>query len=207
MALIRFTDAAERLGMTTLALEKFVKNGKEFNRQKQGRSWFVDEDEFEAWQARRRARYVELNRDDFTTAFRFALSINYSGHTRANFGTVQRRSTTQAVENWTQGILGELALRKFIQTKFHVGLDLDLQVYANTVVGQDITAVIKNGVSNPPRKRISVKSGKSNGMFLIVQTKEVERTERSSDYYIYTRIHYSDDFIFRLFRDILTLWN
>jgi len=193
--------AAEYIGIKRSLLEKLIKNGLELQRHRSGRKFVVNKEDIDAWQQLRTERTVMLDKDDFVKAFRFAIDINYSGHTRADFSSSRQRSTTQAVENWTQGTLAEIALSKFIQQKFGIKLELEFRVFQNQIVGQDIVSVVRGRVANPPKKRISVKSGKSNGMLLIVGLAEVETDSRFSDYYVFVRIIYPDDFILRLFRD------
>ncbi|MBI2655404.1 hypothetical protein HYX06_03200 [Candidatus Woesearchaeota archaeon] len=198
-------EVAEQIGIKRSALDRIINNGKELVKFREGRRFVVKSEDIDTWRQRKEARRVVLTKEDFVKAFKFALKINYAGHTRADFGSARQRSTTQAVENWTQGGLAEIALSKFIFDKFHVKLELEFRVFQNTIVGQDIVAVTKNRVTNPPRSRTSVKSGKQNGMFLIVPINEAERADRQSDYYVFVRIIYSDDFILRLFRDAETL--
>lgn len=194
-------DASVYIGIKRSQLEKIIKYGEELHRHRLGRKFVVDQDEIDAWQARKLARSVLIDRADFLRAFKFALEVNYFGHTRSDFGSARQRSTTQAVENWTQGALAEIALQKFIHSISNVRIELEFRIFQDQIVGQDIVAVIKERVSNPPRKGVSVKSGKENGMFLIVPIPEVERAQRVSDYYVFVRMIYADDFILRLFRD------
>lgn len=193
--------AAEYMGIKRPLLEKIIKNGQELTRHRNGRKFTVFQEDIDAWKQRKSERMVTLDKADFVKAFKFAIDINYSGHTRADFGSARRRSTTQAVENWTQGALAEIALGKFIQKKFGVKLELEFRVFQNKIVGQDIVAVVRGRVSNPPHKMVSVKSGKANGMLLIIGLPEVETPNRQSDYYVFVRIFYDDDFILRLLRD------
>jgi len=200
MTLIGLDDAATYIGIERPALEKIIKNGKELNQQRQGRRLVVEQDDIDAWMRLRQQRTFELSKADFLKAFKFALKINYSGHTRADFGSSRQRSITQSVENWTQGAMAELALAKFIKDTHNIGLTLDFQV-RGVIVGQDITEVVRGRVANPPHIRISVKSGKENGMMMIVPTPEVENAQRVSDYYVYVRVLYPNDFIIRLLRE------
>ena len=70
-------------------------------------------------------------------------------------------------------MMAEIALSKFLKDHYNIEIKLDFTV-RNVVVGQDITEVVRGRVANPPRVRISVKSGKENGMILIVPEPEVE---------------------------------
>jgi len=194
-------EASEYIGIKRTFLERIIKAGQELDRFREGRKFKVRSEDIDAWKHLKEQRKVNLNKDDFVDALKFAIKINYSGHTRADFGTSRQRSVTQAVENWTQGALAEIALVKFIEQKFNVKLELEFRIFEGTIVGQDIISVTRGRVTNPPRKRVSVKSGKENGMILIVPTNEVERAERVSDFYVFVRIIYPTDFILRLLRD------
>ncbi len=200
MTFIPLDEAAEYIGIRRTELNKIIKNGRELHSQKQGRRLVVDKGQIDAWKALKEKRTFELTRAEFLKAFKFALKINYHGSTRADFGNARQRSITQSVENWTQGALAEVALARFIKDKFGVGLELDFTV-RDVIVGQDIVEVIRGRVSNPPHQRISIKSGKKNGMLLIVPENEVSSNQRVSDYYVFVRILYDNDFILRLLRE------
>lgn len=193
-------QSAEYLGIKRSLLDSLRKNGKEFDAVKKKNKYFISKVQLDEWLKRKERTTVFLDREDLLTAFKFALRINYAGHTRSDFGSARQRSIEQAVGNWTQGALAEIALSKFIKEKYDIEIRLDFSVHEGFVVGQDIVAVVRNRVENPPNRRISVKSGKPNGMFLIVPQSEVERSERVSDLYVFTRIWLPIDFIFRLFR-------
>lgn len=201
MTELDLNEASDYIGIKRTYLEKIIKNGRELEKHRSGRKFVLNKEDIDVWIQRKKDRTVMLGREDFIKAFNFAINVNYSGHTRSDFGSSRQRSTTQAVENWTQGALAEIALEKFIKKKFNVKLELEFRVFTDRIVGQDITAVVRGRVSNPPKKGVSVKSGKLNGMYLIVPVNEVELSARKSDYYVFARIIYSDDFILRLFRD------
>lgn len=198
--LLDLNTASEYLGITRNLLDRYRKNGHEFTAIRVGRKLATPKAELDEWLARKERTAAILNREDLMRAFKFALKINYAGHTRSDFGSARQRTIEQAVSNWTQGALAEIALSKFVKEKFDVEIKLDFSVRENEIVGQDITAVVRNRVENPPRKRISVKSGKPNAMFLIVPPNEFERVLRASDIYVFVRIWLPEDFIFRLFR-------
>ncbi|MBU4245885.1 MAG: hypothetical protein ABIF85_00520 [Nanoarchaeota archaeon] len=195
-------NASEYIGIKRALLERIIKDGRELERVKEGRKYVLKSEDIDVWKQRKQQRLVGLDKNDFIKAFKFAIEINYAGHTRADFGTARQRSVTQAVENWTQGALAEIALAKFIKQKFNVDIELEYRIFEDSIVGQDIVSVKRRGVANPPRKRISVKSGKENGMMLIVPVNEVERDERVSDSYVFVRVFYPTDFILRLLRDL-----
>ncbi len=198
--LLDLNKSSEYLGIKKSLLDRLRKNGMELNFLRHGRKFVINKNDLDEWLQRKQRTTVLLDREDLIKAFKFSLKINYSGHTRSDFGTARQRSVEQAVENWTQGALAEIALSKFMKEKYDIEIKLDFSVHEGFIVGQEIIAVVKNKVENPPRKRISVKSGKPNGMFLIVPQNEIERSERISDLYFFVRIWLPDDFIFRLFR-------
>lgn len=202
MVNIDFNEASERIGIKRSFFDKIVKNGKEIPFIKEGRKYVVSEEDLENWINIKESRKIELNRSDFFKALRFALEINYQGHTLSDFGSQRQRTFMQAIENWTQGVLAEIALQKFIKSKFNIELQLEFRIFENAIVGQDIVGVKKGRVINPPRINLSVKSGKKNGMVLIVPPKEVEANERLSDYYVFVRVVFPVDIFARLYREI-----
>jgi hypothetical protein len=175
-------------------------NSKEIVFSKRGNRYVIDNTEIERWLSLRDSRKIELTRDDYVKCLEFALQINYSGHTTSDFGTARRRGVLQAVSNWTQGTLAEIALEKFLSNKYNVKIDLDFTVHG-AVVGQDITQVRKGQVINPPRKRVSIKSGKLNGCFIVVPENEVELEARKSDLYVFVRLEFPEDHILRIVKD------
>lgn len=201
MVSLGFDKAAEKVGMTRYAFNKLVKNGKELPFTKKGVKYIVSSKEIDKWLKLREERKIELNKEDFLKAIKFALQINYKGHTRTDFGTSRQRTFMQAVENWTQGALGEIAFQKFIKDKFDVELQVEFRILED-VIGQDIVAVKRRKVVNPPKIRVSVKSGKKNGMFLLIPINEVESENRQSEYYVFVRVVYPTDTLARLYRYI-----
>ena len=197
-----FTKAAEIAGVTSNALKRIVSNGKEIPFQKNGNFFVFKKEDIDKWKDNKTKRIVELSKEDFLKALKFALEMNYAGHTRTDFGKLRQRTFMQAVENWTQGILAELAFQKFMKDRFDIQLKLEFRIYENAIVGQDITEIKKGRIVRPPRKFISIKSGKGNGMFLIVPVREVEASERLSDYYIFIRVIFPVDIFARLYRDL-----
>src|SRR3989338_6484889 len=197
---LTFDEASARLGIKRPAFEKIIKNGREIPFHKSGRRNVVNSEDIDNWQSMRQARKVELTKDDFLKAVKFALKINYAAHTRADFGTSRQRPFMQAVENWTQGALAEIALQKFIENKFGVELQIEFRVFDGIVVGQDIVGVKRGRTINPPKSGVSVKSGKENGMVLIVPIKEVESESRRSDYFVFVSVVFPIDVFARFYR-------
>jgi hypothetical protein len=201
MAEIGFDDAAEELGIKRHLLDRIVKEGKEITYHKHGNSNVVNRTDLDNYKAIKEARKVYLDKNEFLEALKFALKINLQGHTRQDFEKNRQRPFMQAVENWTQGALAELALRKFIVNRYKVELQIEFRVFEDAIVGQDIVGVKRNKVINPPAKKVSVKSGKLNGMVLIVPVKEVENPQRLSDYYAFVRIDFPVDTFVRFYRE------
>jgi excisionase family DNA binding protein len=202
MTEISFDDAATQLGINRSFLNKIVKNGKEIPFHKSGRKYVINQADFDHYQVLKETRKVELDKADFLNALKFALEINYHGHTRGDFNKKRQRPFMQAVENWTQGGLAEIALQKFIKKNFNIELQIEFRIFTDAIVGQDITAVKRGHVINPPRKNVSVKSGKENGMVLIVPIREVEANARLSDCYVFVRVVYPVDIFARFYRDL-----
>lgn len=110
MGNIGFDEASEKIGINRSAFDKIIKNGKELAFEREGRRYVVKEEDVDNWLKLKELRKIELTKEDFLKALKFALEINYSGHTRTDFGTARQRPFMQAVENWTQGALAEIAL-------------------------------------------------------------------------------------------------
>jgi len=198
--MLNLNEAAQYLEISRKLLDSLRKNGLELEAVPVGRRLKISKISLDEWLEKKKRTTIMLDRDDLVKAFKFALKINYSGHPRSDFGSARQRSVEQAVINWTQGALSEIALSKYIMQKYNIEVVLDFEFHPGIIVGQDITAVIKNRVENPPRKRVSIKSGKPNGMYLIVPQNELERPDRTSDFYVFVRIWLPNDFLFRLFR-------
>src|SRR3989344_8744474 len=146
MGLIDTSRAAEIIGIKPDALKKIIKNGRELTAKKLGRKNALDEDELNNWIELKKKRKVSLTKGDFVSAVKFALQINYTGHTRADFGTSRQRPFMQSVENWAQGALGEIAFQKFMKEHFGVELQLEFRIFENAIVGQDIVGVIRGKI-------------------------------------------------------------
>jgi hypothetical protein len=201
MSELGFDDAATELGIKRSLFNRIIKEGKEIPYHKHGNSNVVNRVDFDNYKLLKEARKVYLNKDDFLKALKFALEINFQGHTRTDFGTNRQRPFMQAVENWTQGALAELALQKFILKKYNLELQIEFRIFQDAIVGQDIVGVKKDRVINPPARKVSVKSGKLNGMVMIVGVKEVEMLQRLSDYYAFVRVSFPVDTFVRFYRD------
>jgi len=197
---LTFDEASAKLEIKRSAFEKIVKNGQELSFHKSGRRLVVNESDFETWLLLRESREIDLDKNDFLNAMKFALKINFAAHTRADFGTTRQRPFMQAIENWTQGALAEIALQKFIKDKFGIELQIEFRVFDDSIIGQDIVGVKRARTINPPRIRVSVKSGKENGMVLIVSPNEVETEARQSDYYVFVRVAFPVDVFARFYR-------
>ena len=194
-------EAAEYLGIKKELLQKFMKNSEEIPYHRINRRYYLEQSDLDAWLELKNDRYIELNFDDYKKALEFAFRINYSGHTTSDFGTSRQRGIVKAISDWTQGMLAEIAFQKFIHQKYNIHLDLDFSVH-DYIVGQDITSVRRrNTVSNPPRIRVSIKSGKMNGCFIIIGESEYELEDRRSDFYVFVRLDYPEDHLIRALKD------
>jgi hypothetical protein len=193
-------EAADSLGINKELLKNLIDNSKEINATRISRRIYIEEDELTRWKEINATRRTILTIDDYKKCLEFAFKIAYSGHTTSDFGTTRQRGKLKAISDWIQGALAEVALQKYLKKKFNVRIDLDFKVHG-IVVGQDITQVQKRRVLNPPRIRVSIKSGKLNGCFLIVPEKEVDLDDRRSDYYVFVRIDFPEDHLIRILKD------
>lgn len=193
-------DSAEYLGIEEKSLRSYAKISQEIPIYLKGRRLFFEKDDLIKWQELRNSRMIILSVDDYIKCLDFSFRIVYSGHTTSDFGTARQRGKIQAISNWTQGALAEVAIQKFIHQKFDIMVELDFSVH-NYITGQDITQVIRNRVSNPPKIRASIKSGKLNSNYIVVPQNEVESANRVSDYYIFVRIDFPEDHLIRILKN------
>ena len=167
---------------------------------KEKNRYYINKNDIENWLLLRKNRKIILSIDEYRECLEFAFKINYAGHTRSDFGTARTRGIMQAISNWTQGTLAETALRKFLLEKYNIKIDLDFNIH-DAVVGQDITQVQRGKVINPPRIRVSIKSGKINSCYLVVPENEVDLKDRRSDLYIFIRVDFPEDHLLRVLKD------
>ena len=204
---IKKREAAVLLNISDTLLANYIKLSEEINAFKSGNRWYLYLDEIQKWKELTERRKVILNINDYEQCLEFAAKINYSGHTRSDFSTSRQRGHLQAISNWTQGALAEIALKKFLDDKYRIKITLDFNVHTGLIVGQDITEVQKGRVINPPNKRVSIKSGKLNSCFIVVGEKEVELPERQSDYYVFVRVDFPTDLLLRVIKTHRALTN
>jgi len=176
----------------------------EINGYRRSKRIYVQTEDLDKWKELMDERKIILTLEDYKRCLEFAFKITYSGHTTTDFGTARQRGKLKAISDWTQGALGEVAFQKFLKTKFEIKVDLDFEVHG-VIVGQDITQVQKGRVLNPPRIRVSIKSGKPNGCYLIVPEKEVDLHERRSEYYVFVRVDFPEDHLIRALKDHPTI--
>jgi hypothetical protein len=193
-------DAAVYLAIEESLLKNYLKHSKEINFFKRANRYYMNKNELDRWVNLKEERKITLTIEDYKKCLDFSFKIAYSGHTTSDFGTSRQRGTIQAILNWTQGTLAEIAFQKFLLEKFNITIELDFNVHG-LVVGQDIISVQRNRVINPPRTRVSIKSGKINGCYLAVPQPEVELRERNSDFYIFVRIEFPEDHLIRVLKD------
>jgi len=193
-------DSATFLGITKDLLKNFIGNSKEIQAFKKSNRFYIDEEELKRWKNLYETRKVILTIDDYKKCLEFAFKITYSGHTTTDFGTSRQRGKLKAISDWTQGALGEVALQKYLKDKYKIDITIDFDIHG-AIVGQDITQVQKGRVINPPKIRVSVKTGKLNGCYIVVPQKEVELPERHSDYYVFIRVNFPEDHLIRALKD------
>lgn len=198
---LTLTAAAEYLSISTTLLKNFINNSREINTGRRGNRYALEQVELDRWLSLKQSRNIILTLADYRRALEFSFRINYGGHTTTDFGTSRQRGILKAISDWTQGMLAEIALEKFLLNRYNINIALDFSVHEAYVTGQDITQVIRNNVANPPRIRVSIKSGKMNSCFLIIGHSEYERTDRNSDYYVYVRLDFPEDHLIRALKE------
>jgi len=203
-------QAAEYLGIPKKYLDNYSKVGDELQIIKQGRRKGFEKETLDNWSNQRNFCLVDLNRTDYLKCLEFAIRSFYAYRSTSDFGTAQQRDAGKFVSNFVIGKLGELAVKKFLKTRFDVDVSLDFSL-REAVVGQDITeiALPRRGsrVFNPIRKRIAIKTSKMKNVWLVVAQNEVEDPTRTSDFYIFSRVDLYLNHFIRILKDHQALTN
>lgn len=202
---LTFDEAAEYLGIPRKYLDNYAKKGHEIPyTHGYRRRLIIAKEELDSWKERRQFRSVELTKGDYVKSLEFGVGSFYRYSTTINFRGPTQRGAGKFVTNFTEGKLGELAVKRFFNAHFNVDLTLDF-TFRDAIVGQDISEVIRSQrgmrVSNPPRLRVSIKTTKLKNVWLAVGQKEVESPLRTSDVYILSRVELPIDHFFRLFKE------
>lgn len=169
-------------------------------RRRHGR-YYYDESGLRNWLVEYRNRIVNLSVEDYLICLDFALAIHLSdGDARADWGTGRQREFGQKISNWVRGLLGERALKKFLEEKFGITVVLDFNLYDH-IVAQDIREVWSGDRVITPAFTVGVKSSKPKNSFLILSQSEVEIEERHCDAHVFCRVDLPDDHLLRICRD------
>jgi len=203
MATLTRKEAIKLLNLDEKVFNNYFKNADEFSPQarpnNRGRFMF-DEDELKEWLERYKWRTVNLDKDDYVLCLDFALAQHFRGYVLSDWGSARQREFGQKITNWVKGQLAEVAVKKFLNSKFGVDVELDFDIH-DEIVPQDIVNVLDGGKMRKPKIGIGIKSSKPKSAFLILSENEVELKERQSDAYILCRPDIPDDHLLRITRE------
>jgi hypothetical protein len=192
-------EAKEYLNVDKKAFENYFKNSKEISSIKErGRFWF-DKTDLDTWKKLKEKRTIKLNRIKYEKCFEFAIRMVYGG--LALHGIRGKRSEVQASDDVVLGILGEYGVKQFLIDRFGVEIRLDEEVHPGRITPQDIDYIIDKSLKRRPKIGVGIKSSKFKNAFLILKKDEVEKEDRKSEVYIFTRVDLPSDHIFRMLRE------
>lgn len=161
-----------------------------------GRLYF-DSDQLERWRQDYESRVFTLAEQEYSRCLDFALAIHFRGYAFIDWGTARQREFGQKISNWVRGQLGELGVGHFCHERLGIDIELDFDMH-DTIVPQDVLAIIEDGTCRSPTMRIGIKATKPKNAYLVLSPNEVEREERMSDAYILTRVDLPDDHLLRV---------
>ncbi|WP_460170259.1 hypothetical protein [Thermus sp. FJN-A] len=143
---------------------------------------------------------ILLTKEDYLRATVIALSFAHR-FARTDFGSSRQRGFGQLWGDTIQGILGEIAFRKFMKsfTSGRVIPILDAsEERLEVALSADIVQVILEGKPINPKRRISIKTTKLNGRWLDVPYAQ----NRHSDIYVLVKIGTNADTLFNFLANI-----
>lgn len=198
-------EAIEFLGLDEKIFENFFRNAGEFEAlpRDSGRGrFYFDEHTLSEWRDSYRWRSFMLTPDDYFLCLDFALAMHYRGYVSSDWSTGRQRESGQKLANWIRGQLGEIAVKKFFQEKFQKEIKLDFGLHGG-IVPQDIIGVKENGAMREPNVKVAIKASKPKSAYLVLKSEEVNRAERQSDVYIFTRPGLPDDHLLRIAKNAI----
>jgi len=193
-------EAIEFTGLDGKVFNNYFKNAREFSPlpRPNNRGWYYfRQDELARWKEAYENRIFRLTRDDYAECLDFSLAMHFRSYVTSDWGTGRQREFGQKVSNWVRGQLGEIGFRYFCREKLGFEVELDFDMH-DEIVPQDIIAITRNGRSETPRNNIGIKASKIKSSYLVLSANEVERDERRSDVYVFTRVDLPDDHLLRI---------
>jgi len=111
---------------------------------------------------------VWLGKDDYTRAITRALpqALQFAG---SDFGSTRQRDLGQLWTDTARGFLGEIAIKRFIESNFRMEIEQDISMdkMIDEYIATDIKAVKEAGENyRAPKMNVSVKTGKFNARWM-----------------------------------------
>jgi hypothetical protein len=119
--------------------------------------------------------------------------------TATDFGSSRQRDLGQLWADMTRGYLGELAVKRHLESKFGMTISLghelgDLEEFLNS----DIKDVTVDGVARPPKVAVGIKTMKMNALWLDIPNAQFLH----SDFHISVKVKAPRDHLFSFFKSI-----
>lgn len=194
--------ALELTGFDEAQFDNYCTSAREFAclpREPRGRYYF-DESALDRWLQEYRARVVNLSVEDYLVCLDFALAQHMRGYVLSDWGSGRQREFGQKISNWVRGLLGERALKRFLEEKYNLTVVLDFDIYDH-IVAQDIKQVWMGDQIIEPAFTVGVKTSKPKSAFLTLSEAEIDSPERRCDAHVFCRVGLPDDHLLRITRD------
>jgi hypothetical protein len=119
--------------------------------------------------------------------------------TATDFGSSRQRDLGQLWADMTRGYLGELAVKRHLESKFGLTISLghelgDLEEFLNS----DIKDVTVDGVTRPPNVAVGIKTMKMNALWLDIPNAQFLH----SDFHVSVKVKAPRDHLFSFFKSI-----
>lgn len=193
-------EAIAFLELDEKVFDNFFRSAGEFSplprERNRGRFQF-EEETLAEWKRNYESRRFSLTRKDYAKCIDFSLAMHFRGYVLSDWGTGRQREFGQKVSNWVRGQLGEIGVQYLARERLNLDVELDFDMH-DEVVPQDVLSIIENGIRREPAHDIAIKASKPKSAFLVLSQNEIERNERRSEIYIFTRVDLPDDHLLRV---------
>lgn len=120
---------------------------------------------------------VNLTREDYIKALKFALKLRYAGKAVGDWrSTGTRRTLGQYMTDHASGKMAEMAFAKFLKANFGLEAEIDLKIYpgAQAIDRGDIASLKRGAKKFDPELKIDVKATGKTSKWLLVDQREFD---------------------------------
>ena len=187
-------EAIKYLNIDEKHFNNYHQSSGEIIGKKESGKWVYEKNFLDSWKTMKKNRTVFLSRKEYEKCFVFAIQMAYGTSSSAGtFGAT--RTEVEQADNWILGIMAEFGLKKFLNDKYSIKIDLDTEPHPDRgITAQDIVKV--NG--KDPGLEVSVKSSKPKSWWNVISPTEYEDNNRNSDVYVFARVYLPSDHLFRI---------